>query len=67
MLRTFVLVALAGFLAMLLLAGAYAALGVARPVLDGGAAWATLDVLLYFGATAVLWLVLERIVPRRAT
>lgn len=60
MLRFFVTFVLAGFLAMLLMAGLYALAGSTRPPLTGGAAFALLDVVVYSTLVASVWWLLSR-------
>ncbi len=60
MLRHFVLVVVAAFVAMLVMAGLYLVVGVTRPPLTGGAGRALLDVLVYALLTFGVWWLLSR-------
>lgn len=62
--RFFLTFVLAGFVAMLLMAGLYALAGVTRPPLTGGIGWALLDVTLYSALTGGVWWLLSRWLER---
>ena len=58
--RFFVLFVVAAFGAMLVLAGLWGVLGVARAPLSGGASYAVMDVLAYSAVTLAIWWFLSR-------
>lgn len=63
--RTFAELVVAAFLAMLAMAGVYAALGITRPPLMGRGITPILDTLGYFGLTIGLWWAYRSVRERR--